>query len=152
MGANLQFTIEVSGIGPIQRRLVWTPENATAVAIGLLKSGRIMLDDSRPNVPVLTGNLQSTGKIKGPISTQFGFGQRVEVEYGGGTSLESAGGFPDPGQLPVGGRVNYAAEQHERNPRKAKFLENAFIREASNTVGRVADELFLVLGRNVRRS
>lgn len=148
MAVNLQFTLQIEGVGLVVRRLTWTQADALAVAKGLLQSGRIMLDDSKPNVPVLTGNLRSTGKILGPISKAFGMTQEVRVEYGGKPSKEVAG-FPDPRALSPRTQVDYAVTQHETNPRRPRWLEDAFNREAPKTAQRVADELVKTLQRKV---
>lgn len=145
----IAVTLKVSGVNRAVRNLTWTPADNLAVALGLLRSGRIMLDSADPNVPVKTGNLRSTGKILGPISISFGRGQQVRVEYGGAPSNEVAG-FPQPRALAAqGGRVTYAAEQHQSNPRKPRWLADAFDQEAPHTAQRVAEALRLRLGRKV---
>lgn len=149
MAANIQVTLKIDGIQKVLGHLRWTPEDDLAIALGLLKSGRRMLNLADPNVPVQTGNLRSTGKIQGPVRTQFGRAQEVRVEYGGDVSKEH-GGFPAPQRLAaLGGRVTYAAYQHRNNPRLPRWLENAFQAESPNTARRVADELRARLGRKV---
>ncbi len=149
MPPSLKFTIQISGVQAVQKRLFFGPQEQLQVSLALLESGRAILDDSKPGVPVLTGNLLSTGKIKGPISVAFGAGQKVVVEYGGGPSKENAG-FPDPKALIGKSRVTYAAKQHETNPRRPKWLEKAFQMEAPKVAGKVAARLMMVLGRRVR--
>lgn len=123
---SIDIEIQVDGIPRAIRKLGWKHRDAQRLALPLLKVARRILDDAQTRVPVLTGNLKASGKIKGAKSIDFGMGVEVQVEYGGGPSKE--GPFPAPAELAAqGGKVTYATEVHERTARSGelKWLENA---------------------------
>lgn len=123
-GINIE--ISVSGIPKAIKKLGWTHKDAQRLALPLLKVARRILDDARTRVPVQTGNLRASGKIKGAKSIDFGTGVEVQVEYGGVASKEAA--FPAPAELAAkGGKVTYAVKVHEVSAQSGelKWLERA---------------------------
>lgn len=122
---DVSIVIEVTGVPGVSRKLHWTPSDIQRLGVPLLKIAKRMLTDADTRVPVKTGNLQATGKTRGPGSIHFGNGVEVEIEYGGAAAKDRT--FPDPAALPPSGQVDYAAQVHELTARSGelKWLERA---------------------------
>ncbi len=143
----MNVKIYVTGVPRIVKKLGWKPAQAQKLAKVFRRIGERILQDADGRVPVKYGNLKASGKVKGPISTQFGFGAVVIVEYGGGTAKGSA--FPVP-QVLQNGVVDYAIMVHEVTAQSGelKWLQNAFhanVGQIRQEVGKELKALFASL-------
>ncbi len=119
----------VKGLAHVRNTLRLTPADMTDIATALFVSASEVMDESQELVPVLTGNLKSTGEVGRPDIK----GPQVEVQmkYGGGAAPGKA--FPAPGVL-KGGIVQYDLLQHEEHSSSSKFLEKPAIAAIPRTM------------------
>lgn len=138
--ADLRIDIKIKGARSVIKRLQWTPKDVQRLQIPLIRAARRILDRSDQLVPVVTGNLLSTGKIRNR-STQFGFATEVSVEYGGPPGNDRFTPAPKILEEKGGGRqVLYAEEVHERSS-SPNYLLRAFNPEAPTVEREVRDEI-----------
>lgn len=136
----MNVSIRVTGVPKIIKKLGWKPAHVQKLAKALKRVGEQILDDADAHVPIKYGNLQASGKVKGPVSTQFGYGAIVIVEYGGGAARGKP--FPAP-QVLLGGVVDYAILVHEVTARSGdlKWLQNAFNQNVNQVKTEIGKEL-----------
>lgn len=122
----IRLDVEVKGVTGAIRAIRWTAKDAQLLSTALIRVSRRILDGADQLVPVVTGNLRATGKIKNR-SINGGFGAEVITSYGGKPGNDRSFPFPQVLSRKTGGEieVRYAEEVHNRSS-SPQYLERSF--------------------------